>query len=117
MFSQGHILAGVFGAITSAGWGFQTFGGALLYKRVRVGPSLALTTKARGPFRVLLVALLTASLLFDRKVWDFKNRNEGITLQNVSATNLRPYSPSSSARTHPPADVPNSYIPPTRIFR
>ncbi len=33
-FSGGHILSGVFGAIVSAGWGFQAFGGALLYQRV-----------------------------------------------------------------------------------
>lgn len=50
MFSQGHILAGVFGAISCAGWGFQTFGGALLYKRV----------------------------------WDFKNGHDGITLANAT---------------------------------
>jgi hypothetical protein len=33
-FSQGHILAGVFGAISSVGWVLQAAGGGLLYKRV-----------------------------------------------------------------------------------
>lgn len=33
MMSQGHILAGVFGIISTIGWAFQAFGGAFLYKR------------------------------------------------------------------------------------
>lgn len=34
MFSQGHIVAGIFGVLTSVGWVFQAAGGGLLYKRV-----------------------------------------------------------------------------------
>ena len=34
MLSQGHILAGVFGVISSVGWLFQAIGGGLLYKKV-----------------------------------------------------------------------------------
>ncbi|KAK4686601.1 secretory carrier-associated membrane protein, partial [Tremellales sp. Uapishka_1] len=34
MFSQAHILAGVFGVISSVGWILQAAGGGLLYKRV-----------------------------------------------------------------------------------
>ncbi|WVQ79997.1 hypothetical protein IAT38_002098 [Cryptococcus sp. DSM 104549] len=34
MFSQGHILAAVFGTICSVGWAFQFLGGGFLYKRV-----------------------------------------------------------------------------------
>ncbi|ORY20375.1 scamp family-domain-containing protein [Naematelia encephala] len=34
MFSQGHILAGVFGAIASAGWILQAAGGGILYKKI-----------------------------------------------------------------------------------
>lgn len=33
MMSQGHILAGVFGIVSTVGWAFQAFGGAFLYKR------------------------------------------------------------------------------------
>jgi len=50
MLSQGHVLSGVFGVITSVGWTVQTLFGGWLYKRV----------------------------------WDFKNNNEGISFQNVS---------------------------------
>lgn len=50
MLSQSHVLAGVFGVITSVGWAGQTLFGGWLYKRV----------------------------------WDFKNNNEGISFQNVS---------------------------------
>lgn len=38
MFSQGHILAAVFGTITTVLWALQVLGGAFLYKRVRVTP-------------------------------------------------------------------------------
>ena len=34
MFSQGHILAGVFGILSSIGWILQAAGGGLLYKKV-----------------------------------------------------------------------------------
>jgi hypothetical protein len=34
MFSQGHILAGVFGVLSSVGWILQAAGGGLLYKKV-----------------------------------------------------------------------------------
>lgn len=39
MFSKSHILAGVFGALSSVGWILQAAGGGILYKRVsrRVG--------------------------------------------------------------------------------
>lgn len=35
MYSQGHILAAVFGTITTALWALQVLGGGFLYKRVR----------------------------------------------------------------------------------
>ncbi|ODN83519.1 hypothetical protein L202_01652 [Cryptococcus amylolentus CBS 6039] len=50
MFSQGHILAAVFGTITSVGWAFQVAAGGFLYKRV----------------------------------WDFKNGNSEISMQNAT---------------------------------
>ncbi|WVW85317.1 hypothetical protein I302_107355 [Kwoniella bestiolae CBS 10118] len=34
MFTQGHILAAVFGTISTVGWAFQVLGGGFLYKRV-----------------------------------------------------------------------------------
>ncbi|WWC71288.1 uncharacterized protein I206_105241 [Kwoniella pini CBS 10737] len=34
MFTQGHILAAVFGTISVVGWAFQVLGGGFLYKRV-----------------------------------------------------------------------------------
>ncbi|WWC90432.1 uncharacterized protein L201_005367 [Kwoniella dendrophila CBS 6074] len=34
MFTQGHILAAVFGIISTVGWAFQVLGGGFLYKRV-----------------------------------------------------------------------------------
>jgi hypothetical protein len=34
MFSQSHILAGVFGILASVGWILQAAGGGILYKRV-----------------------------------------------------------------------------------
>lgn len=34
MFSQGHIVAGVFGLLSSIGWVLQSAGGGILYKRV-----------------------------------------------------------------------------------
>jgi hypothetical protein len=39
MFAQGHILAAVFGILSSIGWLLQSVGGGLLYKKVR-GSSL-----------------------------------------------------------------------------
>ncbi|OCF35758.1 hypothetical protein I316_02249 [Kwoniella heveanensis BCC8398] len=50
MFSQGHILAAVFGTIATVGWAFQVLGGGFLYKRV----------------------------------WDFKNGNTDISMQNAT---------------------------------
>ncbi|WVN86168.1 uncharacterized protein L203_101329 [Cryptococcus depauperatus CBS 7841] len=50
MFSQGHILAAVFGIISSVGWACQVLGGGFLYKRV----------------------------------WDFKNGNSDISMQNAT---------------------------------
>ncbi|WWD19326.1 hypothetical protein CI109_103784 [Kwoniella shandongensis] len=51
MFSQGHILAAVFGTIATVGWAFQVLGGGFLYKRV----------------------------------WDFKNGNTDISMQNATS--------------------------------
>ncbi|WRT68684.1 uncharacterized protein IL334_005664 [Kwoniella shivajii] len=34
MFTQGHILAAVFGTIATVGWAFQVLGGGFLYKRI-----------------------------------------------------------------------------------
>jgi hypothetical protein len=34
MFSQGHIVAGIFGVFSSIGWIIQAAGGGILYKRV-----------------------------------------------------------------------------------
>jgi hypothetical protein len=34
MFTQGHILAGVFGILSSIGWILQAAGGGVLYKKV-----------------------------------------------------------------------------------
>lgn len=34
MFTQGHIVAGVFGILSSIGWILQAGGGGLLYKKV-----------------------------------------------------------------------------------
>jgi hypothetical protein len=51
MFSQSHVLAGVFGTITSVGWTVQVLFGGWLFKTV----------------------------------WEFKNKNEGISFQNVRA--------------------------------
>ncbi|EIW68384.1 hypothetical protein M231_00294 [Tremella mesenterica] len=34
MFAGGHIVAGVFGVLSSVGWGLQVVGGGVLYKRV-----------------------------------------------------------------------------------
>lgn len=34
MLSQAHFLAGVFGAISSAGWIIQATGGGILYKKI-----------------------------------------------------------------------------------
>ncbi|WVQ90553.1 hypothetical protein IAS59_004333 [Cryptococcus gattii] len=50
MFSQGHILAAVFGTITTVLWALQVLGGGFLYKRV----------------------------------WDFKNGNSDISMQNAT---------------------------------
>ena len=42
MFTQGHILAAIFGTISTVGWAFQVLGGGFLYKRVS-GTSLSLS--------------------------------------------------------------------------
>lgn len=67
MFSQGHIVAGIFGLFSSIGWVLQSAGGGILYKRV----------SSLSPFR------MHEKLI--KKVWDYKNGHGDITFQAVSS--------------------------------